>query len=228
MDARTSTYSRAPRFVLAGFVLAGFVLGGRRNLRTVRTPALVMALMAGLLAGCSGSGSTAKPPSSTSGSSTTTASLPPLPTTTPGNPDETPNRIPFDVGEIAARSNGWRIGVTRVVRPLTAGGLPALPGDREYVGVDISMTNDGSAPVTVNARRIFGLQDETGHGHAAISGATGVTGLDGSYAPGTNRTGRMVFAVPVGKKLLMLLDGPVIHTQRSIFQIDPPTHPVVD
>jgi hypothetical protein len=191
-------------------------------LRTMRGGVLVVVLAAATLVGCSSSGS----PSSRA--STTTSSLPQLPTTAPGNPDETPNPIPFDVGELAARSNGWRIGVTRVVRPLNAAGLPSLPAGQEYVGVDITMINDGSAPVAVSTRRIFGLNDQTGRGHAAVAGPKGTTGLDGSYAPGTKRTGRMIFAVPVGKQLVMLLDGPAIHTQRTIFQIDPPNHPPVD
>jgi hypothetical protein len=206
-------------------------------LRTTRGGVLVLALAAATLVGCSSSGSPSSnsprsnPPSSRA--STTTSALPQLPTTAPGNPDETPNPIPFDVGELAARSNGWRIGVTRVVRPLNVAGLPSLPAGEEYVGVDITMINDGPindgfGPVAVNTRRIFGLNDQTGRGHAAVAGPKGTTGLDGSYAPGTKRTGRMIFAVPVGKQLLMLLDGPAIHTQRTIFQIDPPNHPAVD
>jgi hypothetical protein len=191
-------------------------------LRTARGGVLVVALAAATLVGCSSSGS----PSSRA--STTTSAPSQLPTTAPGNPDETPNPIPFDVGELAARSNGWRIGVTRVVRPLNVAGLPSLPAGEEYVGVDITMINDGSGPVAVNTRRIFGLNDQTGRGHAAVAGPKGTTGLDGSYAPGTKRTGRMIFAVPVGKQLLMLLDGPAIHTQRTIFQIDPPNHAAVD
>jgi hypothetical protein len=38
----------------------------------------------------------------------------------------------------------------------------------------------------------------------------------------------MVFAVPVGEQLLMLVDGPAMHTQRTVFQVDPPTHPAED
>ena len=177
------------------------------------------------LASCSSSHSSAKPPAST----TSTVPAPPLlSTTAPGDPNQTPNRIPFDVGEIPARPNGWRIGVTRVVRPLPAAGLPALAADEQYVGVDISMIYDGTAPVTVNARSIFGVTDQTGHAHVAVRGAQGVTGLDGSYSSGTKRTGRMIFAVPVGKQLLLLLDGPKISTQRTIFQVDPPNHPPED
>jgi hypothetical protein len=197
-----------------------------KDLRTTRVVTLVSVLIAVLLVGCSSSGSTAKPASSTS--STTSGSLPQLSTTAPGDPDEVPNRIPFNVGEIAARPNGWRMGVTRVVRPLTAAGLPALAAGQQYVGVDITLIYDGTTPVTVNTRRVFGVNDITGTGHTAISGSQGSTGLDGTYTAGTERSGRMVFAVPVGKQLLMLVDGPAIHTQRTVFQVDPPTHPAED
>jgi len=219
VDARTSIRSRLPWFDSEA-----------KDLRTMRALVLVTALTAAALAGCSSSGSTAKPgsTSSTSAASTTTGSLPALPTTAPGDPDQIPNPIPFDVGEIAARSNGWRMGVTRVVRPFTGADLPPLPANEQYVAVDIMLSYDGTAPVTVNARKVFGVTDQEGHGHVAVSGARGVTGLDGSYTAGTTRTGRMIFAVPIGEQLLMLLDGPAIHTQRTIFQVDPPNHPAQD
>jgi len=201
-------------------------------LRTTRLIILVSAVIAILLTGCSSSGSTAKPASSTpstgGGESTTTGSLPQIPTTTPGDPNLVPNRIPFNVGEIAARVNGWRMGVTRVVRPLAAAGLPALAAGQQYVGVDIMLSYDGTTPVTVNTRRDFRLNDSRGKGHAAISGGQGSTGLDGAYTAGTERSGRMVFAVPVGQQLLLLVDGPAMHTQRTVFQVDPPTHPAED
>jgi hypothetical protein len=38
----------------------------------------------------------------------------------------------------------------------------------------------------------------------------------------------MIFAVPVGKQLLLTLDGPAIHSQQTIFQVDPPNHPAQD
>jgi hypothetical protein len=197
-------------------------------LRATRTSLLMAALIAVALVGCSSSSKTSTP-STASGASSTTVSLPPLTTTTLGDPNDTPNPIPFDVGEIPARPNGWRVGVTKVVRPLTASGLPALPAGQEYVGVDIIMMYDGSGgPETVDARKLFGLRDQTGRGHAAITGAMGTTGLDGKYTAGSNHTGRMIFAVPVGKQLLMSLDGPVIGTQVTVFQIDPPNHPLVD
>ena len=195
-------------------------------MRTTRVIILVSAVIAILLTGCSSSGSTAKPASSTS--STTSGSLPQIPTTTPGDPNLVPNRIPFNVGEIAARVNGWRMGVTRVVRPFSAAGLPALTAGQQYVGVDITLSYDGTTPVAVNTRRDFRVNDSRGKGHAAISGSQGSTGLDGMYTAGTERSGRMVFAVPVGQQLLMLVDGPAMHTQRTVFQVDPPTHPAED
>ena len=197
-------------------------------MRATRLPLLIVAIFAVALVGCSSSSKTSTPSSSSAGGSSTTTSLPPLPTTAPGDPDQTPNPIPFDVGEIAARSNGWVIGVAHVVRPLHNADLPALPAGQQYVGVDITMTNGGTATVTVDTRKIFGVTDQSGHGHAAISRAKGTSGLDGSYAPGTKKLGRMIFAVPVKKQLLLLLDGPAIHTQRTIFQVDPPNHPAHD
>jgi hypothetical protein len=193
----------------------------------MRISVVVIALVAIVLAGCSSSGSKASR-SNDSAASTSTTALPPLPTTAPGDPDQTPNPIPFDVGEIAARSGGWLVGVTHVVRPLGDAALPSLPAGQEYVGVDIKMSYAGASPVTVSSRDVFGVNDVTGKGHAAISGAKGTTGLDGTYSSGTTKTGRMIFAVPTGKQLLMLMNGPAIKTQNTVFQVDPPTHPPVD
>ncbi len=115
-----------------------------------------------------------------------------------------------------------------MTRPFSAAGLPALPAGQQYIGVTITMMYDGSGSIPVESRKLFGLNDQTGKGHSAISGPQGTTGLDGTYTSGTNKTGQMVFVVPVGKQLVMTLDGPVIKTQRTIFQIDPPNHPAAD
>jgi hypothetical protein len=151
-----------------------------------------------------------------------------IPTTAPGDPDQVANRIPFNVGELVGRSHDWRMGVTKVRRPLTMVGLPPAPKGQQYVGVDFTLINDGTASVTVNARKIFGVADAKGRVHNVVAGAQGVTGLDGTYAPGSTHTGRLIFAVPTGQDLVMLLDGPAIHTQRTVFQIDPPNHPPAD
>ena len=196
-------------------------------MRTTRNPVFLAVLVAAALVGCSSSGSTAKPGTSTSTPTSTSTGLT-IPTTAPGDPNQVPNRIPFDVGEMVGRPNDWRMGVTKVLRPLTLAGLPALPKGLQYVGVDFTLINDGTASVTVNARKIFGVADAKGHVHKVIAGAHGVTGLDGSYAPGSTHSGRLIFAVPPGQDLVMLLDGPAIHTQRTVFQVDPPNHPPAD
>jgi hypothetical protein len=151
-----------------------------------------------------------------------------LSTTAPGDPDQIPNAIPYNVGEPIGLPNGWRLEVTRVHRPYAASGLPALSTGQQYVGVDLTMKNDGTETTKVDAARIFALTDSAGGSHGVVGGPAGATDLDGTYSPGTTRSGRLVFEVPVGKNLLMQLDGPVIHTQRSVYQIDPPTHPPVD
>ena len=184
---------------------------------------VVVVVITVVVAGCSTSGSPAKgTPTSTSGPGLT------VPTTTGGDPNLTPNPIPFNVGEIAARSNDWRMGVTKVTRPLAGTALSVPPAGQEYVGVDFMLANDGTDPRTVNARALFQLIDEKGKRHRVVAGALGLTGLDGSYAPGATKEGRLVFAAPVGQDLLLGLDGPLIGTQRTVFQVDPSTHPAQD
>lgn len=213
MDARTSTRSREEP----------------TELRVTRTSPLAAVFIAVALVSCSSSGSTAKEPASTSSAApTTTASLPGASTTTSGDPDLVPNQIPFNVGELAARSNDWRMEVTKVTRPLPPSGLPSLADGQQYVGVDIMLINGGNASVNIDARKIFSMVDEKGRGRSVVSGAKGATGFDAPLASGATLNGHLVFAVPVGQDLLMGLDGPEIHTQRTVFQIDPPTHPAVD
>jgi len=151
-----------------------------------------------------------------------------MPTSSTVDPDLQYNAIPYNVGERIGLPNGWLVEVTRVHRPYAAPGLPSLSTGDQFVGVDLTMNNQGTAPVTVNARKIFVLTDSSGKAHAVVSGADGDTGLDGNYAPSVTKSGRLVFAVPVRLHLQMLLDGPAIHTQRSVFQIDPPTTPPQD
>lgn len=185
-----------------------------------RRHVLGLVLIAALLASCSSS-----PAKVTEPGSTTSPSIPAAPTV---DPDQQPNAIPYNVGERIGLPNGWRVEVVRVHRPYAAPGLPSVSAGQQFVGVDLTMNNGGTAPVTVNARRIFTLTDTTGMSHAVVSGAEGENGLDGKYAPGVSKSGRLVFAAPVGLNLQMLLDGPVIHTQRSVFQIDPPKTPARD
>ena len=184
---------------------------------------LAVALFTVTLVSCSSSGGTAKAaPTSTSGS------LPQISTTTAGDPNLVPNQIPFNVGERAARANDWEMQVTKVTRPATDPNLPVLPAGQEYVGVDIMLLNGGSDSVTIDAHKIFSLVDAKGGGHEVVEGAQGATGFDAQLASGATLRGHLVFAAPVGLDLLMGLDGPEINTQRTVFQIDPPNHPVID
>ena len=100
--------------------------------------------------------STATPPVPTS--HFTRADAPAASTTTPGDPDQQPNAIPYNVGERIGLPNGWQMQVTRVRRPFAAAGLPALPPGREYVCIDLTMSNHGDAAVTVNTRAIITLR----------------------------------------------------------------------
>lgn len=188
-----------------------------------RSPVVAFAWIAVALAGCSSSPSKAAAPTSTSSSSANPSAAAPT-----GDPDQQLNSIPYNVGEPVGLPNGWKIQVTRVHRPYEAARLPSLPAGQQYVGVDLTMTNNAEAPVTVHARRIFTLTEGSGRSDAVISGAVGATGLDGVYESGARRSGRLVFSVTLAQRLQMFLDGPAIGTQRSVFQIDPPTVPPID
>lgn len=191
-----------------------------------RRPVVAFALIAVAVTGCSSSPSKVAAPEPTS--SSTADPSPTRPTVPAVDPDQQLNPIPFNVGEPIGLPNGWKILVTRVHRPYVAAGLPSLAAGQQYVGVDLTMTNNGEAPVAVNARRIFTLTEGSGRSDPVISAAAGATGIDGTYEPGTPRSGRLVFSVTPAQTLQMLLDGPAIHTKRSVFQIDPPTVPPID
>ena len=191
-----------------------------------RWQALGVTIALAVLASCSSSTAKNTSDGSTTVSSPTSLVLPPA---TTGDPNETPNPIPYNVGEPIGLVNGWRMQVTRVHRPYTpTAGLPALPSDQQYVGVDLTMGNDGTAPVTVDSHKIFTVTDAAGASSPPVNGAAGVKGLDGTYAPGDRRSGSLIFAVSVGKDLQLLLDGPLINTQKALFQVDPPTTPPRD
>jgi len=187
---------------------------------------LAITLTAALGAACSsstndGAGSPA--------SSRSTGSTAPNGVTTPtADPNEQPNPIPYNVGEAIGLPNGWKVRVAKVHRPYAAPELPLLPAGQQYVGVDLVMSNDGTEPVIVDTRRIFTVTDASGASHAVVSGAAGATGLDKKFAAGVDQSGTLVFAVPERKDLQLMLDGPAIHTARSVFQVDPPTTPVRD
>jgi len=166
-----------------------------------------LVVIAALLASCSSSASTSAEPAASS-SSIPTVSIPTGPTV---DPNQQPNPIPYNVGERVGLPNGWLVQVTRVHRPYVAPGLPSVPAGQQFVGVDLTMDNEGAAAVTVSPRRVFKVNDASGTSHVVVSGAEGAKGLDGTYPPGVSKSGRLVFAVPVGSDLVMLLDGPVIH-----------------
>jgi hypothetical protein len=142
------------------------------------------------------------------------------------DPNQVYNPIPFNVGDVVGLPNGWSIQVRKVSLSYTPAGIAAAPDGQEYVGVEIKMVNGGTGTVSVNATAIFTIVDDRNGQHPAVTGYP--SGLDGSYAPGAGRAGELVFAVPYGHQLRMLLDGPAIGTQRTVFQIDPPKAPPHD
>jgi hypothetical protein len=183
--------------------------------------ALVVALVAA--AGCSSSArrSTGPPP--------TTAA--PTPSTTPGStldPNGVLNPIPYNVHEPISLPGGWQVEVMGVQRGYTGRSLPVVtPGD-EYVAVDVRMTNNGTAPVTVAPAALFTLLDQHGDAHAVVSERAPADSLAGEFAPGATKTGRLVFAAPKHLQLRMLVAGQKIGSQQSIWQIDPPKAPNQD
>ncbi len=138
------------------------------------------------------------------------------------------NPIPFNVGDVVGLPNGWSIQVRKVDLSYAPAGIAAAPDGQHYVSVDINMVNGGTGAVNVNAGKIFAVVDDRNGQHPAVAVAGHPNGLDGSYAPGVGRTGDLAFAVPFGRQLRMLLDGPAIGTQRTVFQIDPPKVPPRD
>jgi hypothetical protein len=183
-----------------------------------------------VLAGCGSSHHPSTSPTTTSSaartSSTTATPNAATPTTVDANQQYNP--IPFNVGEVAGLPNGWSVEVAKVTRPFGAPGLPAPPTGRQYVGVNMKMVNLGLATVTVDAAKIFAIVDNANVQYAVVPVPGRPSGLDGDFVSGEIRTGQLVFAVPVGRQLRMLLDGPAIGTQRTVFQIDPPKTPPRD
>jgi hypothetical protein len=163
-----------------------------------------------LAASCSSSGHAASPPTTTG-------------PTRSSNPLETPNSIPFVIGERIGLANGWLVRVAKVHRPYTNPKLPALPSDREYVALDMQMENDGARTETVKATDLFSLGDSK-HGVDPVVPVPGhPNGIDGAYPTKKFRQGQLVFAVPKQAQLRMAFNGPLIDTQQTIWTIDPPT-----
>ena len=74
------------------------------------------------------------------------------------------------------------------------------------------MSNDDHPGTRVDRKAVFSLLDQSNNEHA-VDAASGDT---------------LVFTAPAKSQLLMILDGQAIGSQRSVFQVDPPTHPAQD
>ena len=187
------------------------------------------AAIAVVLAACGSSHSSTTPTTATAPTTTNPATAPSnAQTTTTLDANQQYNPIPFNVGEVAGLPNGWTVEVTKVTRPFVTAGLAAAPAGQQYVGVRMKMANLGLATITVNAAKIFTIVDNANAQHAVVPVPGQPSGLDGDFVSGVIHTGQLVFAVPIGRQLQMLLDGPAIGTQRTVFQIDPPKTPPRD
>jgi hypothetical protein len=189
----------------------------RRDRKRVIT-LLALAMAAVPLAACSSSGSG----SANAPSSGPTSTAVPSATVSTLDPNAELNLIPYNVGEMTGLPGGWRVEVERVKRASAVAGLPAPGAGRDYVTVDIRVINDEGPGVRFNAAALFQLYDEGNNAHRAVTEPGRPDGLDGAFPPGTDRTGRLVFSAPAHSKLLMILDGQKLSSQRSVFQIDPP------
>ena len=141
---------------------------------------------------------------------------------------EKPNSIPFAVGVPVGLPNGWLVQITDVHRPYSNTRLPELDDGREYVAVGISIENRGTEAHTVDAAKLFELGDSTRKLNRVVAVGRETNDLDGSYAPQTRRSGRLVFDVPTQAALRLAMIGPLIGTKYAIFSVDPPTAPPSD
>ena len=178
----------------------------------------LLALIVVPLAACSSSGSGSANAPSSGPTSTAVASA----TVSTLDPNAELNLIPYNVGEMTGLPNGWRMEVERVKRTSSVAGLPAPGAGGDYVTVDLRVINDEGPNVRFNAAALFQLYDEGNNAHRAIAAPGHPNALDGPFPPGTDRVGQLVFAAPAHSKLLMILDGQKLSSQRSVFQIDPP------
>ena len=152
-------------------------------------------------------------------STTTTASAP----TATTDPDNTPNSLPYVVGEQIGLPHGWRVTVVKVEKSYSNPSLQPLGPGRQYVAIDIRMQNLGPAAHTVNANALFTLVDGLHKSNYVVPEPGKANGIDGTYPAGTTHSGRLVFSVPTGQDLGLILAGPRIGTQVSYFAIIPPT-----
>jgi Domain of unknown function (DUF4352) len=188
----------------------------------MRSVALGLGLLA-FAAGCSSSHSSTA--GTTPTSTPTSATAAPGATSTTLNPEYTPNSIPYVPGEKIGLANGWLVTVTKVQRPFSPAGLPSAPSGQQYVGIDITMQNQGPKTETVDGPKVFFMSDSTGHIHDLITKSGATEALGGVYPPGTTRSGHLVFLVPLHRDLMLALDGPLIGTAQSVWTIVPATVP---
>jgi hypothetical protein len=178
----------------------------------------LIALVTVPLAACSSTG----PGSANAPSSGPTSTAVPSATVSTVDPNAELNEIPYNVGDMTGLPNGWRMDVERVKRRSAVAGLPAPGAGRDYVTIDIRVINDEGPNVRFNAAALFQLYDEGNNAHRLVALPGHPNALDGAFPPGTDRVGQLVFAAPAHSKLLMILDGQKLSSQRSVFQIDPP------
>ena len=182
------------------------------RLRTIT----ILACLLTVAAACSSSHN----PSNASTTTTNASS-----TTTTTDPDLTPNRIPYVVGEPIGLPHGWLVTVVKVEKSYANARLRPLGSGRQYIAIDIRMQNQGPAEHTVNADALFTLVDSAHKSHYVIPEPGTANGIEGTYPAGATRSGRLLFAVTPGTDLGLILYGPKIGTQVSYFAIIPPTFP---
>jgi hypothetical protein len=141
------------------------------------------------------------------------------------DPNNTPNSIPYVVGEQIGLPSGWTVRVAAVHYPSSIPGLPAISAGERYVVVDLTMQNNGTTQYTVDANKLFTLTDTLHKTHFVMKQPGTPNGIDGSYPHGTMRSGKLVFTAPKRQQLGLILAGPTIGTQVSFFTIDPPNVP---
>ena len=182
----------------------------------VRIAAIGMCALAMLTAACSSSGGkiatdTTQP---NAAAATSTTDL-----------DTTPNAIPFAVGEQIGLPGGWTVRVGAVHYPTSVSGLTGIKSDERYVVIDFMMQNNGVSSHAVKADQLFTLTDSLHKSHFVVKQPRVANGIDGTYAPGTKHSGKLVFTAPEHEKLGLVLAGTRIGTKLSYFAIDPPTVP---
>ncbi|MGO9874029.1 MAG: DUF4352 domain-containing protein [Acidimicrobiia bacterium] len=176
-------------------------------------------------AGCSSSHGTAKASDTTVSTSTSTSSAA---TSTTANPMDIPNSIPYVVGEKIGLPNNWLVTVLDVHLHDAPAGLAPAGSGKQYVAIDLTMEYQGSSTYTVDANSLFTLVDAAHQELFVIPEPGTPNGIDGRYATGTTRTGRLIFKAPIGQDLGLVLYGPRIGSQVSDFTIVPPTVPAAN